>query len=59
VEIPEDLARALRASPEAAARWEALSEAHRRAHVSGILQTKEAETRARRIEETIGHLLEE
>jgi uncharacterized protein YdeI (YjbR/CyaY-like superfamily) len=59
VDVPEDFAEALRKAPTAAAKWDTLSYGHKRAHVSSIMKSKEAEARARRIEETIEHLLEE
>jgi hypothetical protein len=51
--VPEDLARALRDDPIAAAAWERLAPSHRRAHVGAILDAKRPETRARRVASTI------
>ena len=49
VEVPDDLQKALNASPAAAAAWETLSYSNRKGHVDGILSARGAETRARRI----------
>jgi uncharacterized protein YdeI (YjbR/CyaY-like superfamily) len=59
VDVPEDFAEALRSKPVAATKWQTLSEGHRRAHVAGILQAKDPEMRAQRIQQTVEHLLEE
>lgn len=58
VEVPEDLAEALRTSPEAAAIWDQLPGAHRRGHVIAIERIADAQARADRIEHTIEHLLD-
>jgi hypothetical protein len=53
VEVPPDLARALRADKAARAAWETLSFTHRREHVEALLGAKKPETRARRLEKTL------
>ncbi len=58
VAVPEDLAAALAADPDAAAAWARLSYSHHRAHVEPILAAKAPETRARRIEKTMAILRE-
>lgn len=50
---PEDLARALAASPAAAAAWEKLSYTHRKEHAKAVEDAKRPETRERRIRKTI------
>jgi hypothetical protein len=49
VEVPEDLAAALAADPEAAAAWERLSYSHQRAHAEPLAAAKKPETRERRL----------
>ncbi len=49
VEVPEDLAEALKAAPGAWERWGALSYTHQRENVESVLDAKQPETRARRI----------
>ena len=49
VEVPDDLAAALAASPAAKAAFDALSYSHQRQHVEAIQVAKAPETRARRI----------
>jgi hypothetical protein len=49
VEVPDDLRRALDASPAAAAAWQKLAPSQKKAHVTSVLGAKAAETRARRI----------
>jgi Bacteriocin-protection, YdeI or OmpD-Associated/Domain of unknown function (DUF1905) len=49
VEVPDDLQKALNASPAAAAAWEKLSYSNRKGHVDGLLSARAAETRVRRI----------
>jgi hypothetical protein len=49
VEVPDDLQKALNASPAAAAAWQKLSYSNRKGHVDGVLSARAAETRARRI----------
>ena len=58
VEIPEDLARALRQHRGTAEAWAALSYTHRREHVEAIEGAKKPETRQRRIEAALRMLLE-
>ena len=53
VEVPPDLARALKAEPAAKRTFEALSYSHKRRHVLAIEGAKAAETRARRIAKAI------
>jgi hypothetical protein len=59
VEVPDDLAKALRANPAARRRFESLSYSHRREHVAHVTEAKRAETRARRIDRTVATLSEE
>jgi uncharacterized protein YdeI (YjbR/CyaY-like superfamily) len=58
--VPEDLAAALALKKNAKARatFEALSPSHRREYVAWIAEAKRAETRARRVEQTIAWLAE-
>ena len=49
VAVPDDLQKALNASPAAAAAWGKLSYSNRKGHVDGVLSARTAETRARRI----------
>jgi len=49
VTLPADLKKALRATPGATERWQALSYTHQREHVEAIEGAKAAETRARRV----------
>ena len=58
VEVPDDLAEALRRNDEARAAFEGLSFSHRREYVDSITEAKRPETRARRVERTIQALLE-
>ena len=53
VEVPADLARALRGKAGLRAAWDALSFTHRKEHVEAILDAKKPETRARRVEKTL------
>jgi hypothetical protein len=50
---PDDLLQAMRASPLAAAGYDALSPSHRREHVNHVLEAKRPETRARRVAQAI------
>ncbi len=59
VRLPSDLARALKASPAAQARWKQLSFTHQKEYVSAIEEAKRPETRARRIEKVIAQLTRE
>lgn len=56
VEVPEPLARALAADPEAAAAWAALSYSMQRQHAEAIAAAKTEETAARRVEKTLAAL---
>jgi hypothetical protein len=49
VEVPEDLAAALRADPAAQAAWDKLSYSHQRAHAESIVGAKATATRAKRV----------
>ena len=49
VEVPKDLASALKKSKGAAAGWEKLSYTHRKEHVLAIEEAKKPQTRARRV----------
>ncbi len=53
VEAPTDFVKALKASPPAWDRWQALSYSHQREHVEAIEEARKADTRARRIEGAI------
>ena len=57
VDVPEDLALALAAEPEAKARWGKLSYSNQRQHVDAITGAKAAETRARRVAKAIEKLV--
>lgn len=56
VEVPDDLAAALAASPAARTAWDALSYSHQRQHVLAIDDAKAPETRARRVAAAIAKL---
>jgi hypothetical protein len=56
VEVPDDLARALAASPAAHRAFEALSYSNRRRLVLAVEAAKAAETRQRRIAKTVADL---
>lgn len=58
VEIPADLAKALKANRAAAQRWDELSFTHRREYVEAILGAKKPETRTRRVEKTLHALVD-
>lgn len=58
VTVPDDLAAALDADPEARRTFDALSYSNRRFHVESITGAKSAETRQRRIEKSVGILHE-
>lgn len=49
VEVPDDLAAALAASPDAAGAWAGLSFSRQRQHVEAVLAAKKPETRERRV----------
>lgn len=53
VEVPKDLAKALKADPKAKAAFEKLSYSHKRRHVLAIEEAKKPETRQRRVEKTV------
>ncbi len=53
IEPPADLVRALRATPGAWQRWQALSFSHQREHVEAVASAKKPETRTRRIAATV------
>lgn len=58
VEVPPDLAEALRAAPAAGAFFETLSYTHRREYVQWIEQAKREKTRADRVAKTVEMLRE-
>ena len=53
VDVPADLAKALRAAPPAWERWEELSFTHQREWAEAVEEAKKPETRARRIEQAV------
>ena len=53
VDVPDDLAAALDATPGAREAWERLSPSHKKAHVTAIEGAKAAETRQRRVAKAI------
>src|SRR5512132_1308755 len=53
VRVPDDLARALAASPDAKGAFAQLSFTHRREYVEWVQEAKRPETRKRRIEQTV------
>jgi Bacteriocin-protection, YdeI or OmpD-Associated/Domain of unknown function (DUF1905) len=59
VDVPADLARALRASAGALARWRTLSYTQRREHVEAIESAKKPETRTRRVTKVVQILKED
>ena len=58
VEIPADLARALKAEPRAMAFFDKLAQTHRREYANWVGEAKKPETRERRIEQTLALLRE-
>jgi hypothetical protein len=58
VEVPEDLARALAAAPDAQAFWDKLSFSHKRYHVEQITGAKTEPTRERRVARAVQMLSE-
>lgn len=56
VDVPEDVQAALAKSRAAQKAWEALPPSHRREYLGYITEAKKAETRARRIAQTIDRL---
>jgi len=57
MKAPDDLAEALRASPEAEAFFESLSFSHKRSYVDWIVGAKQDETRQRRVAQAVELLL--
>ncbi|EOD69443.1 YdeI/OmpD-associated family protein [Amycolatopsis vancoresmycina] len=55
-ELPGELADALAAAPDAAARFEALPPSHRREYVQWVAEAKKPETRVSRAEKTVARL---
>jgi ribosomal protein L11 len=53
IEPPDDLIKALKATPPAWDRWQELSFTHQREHVEAIEGSKKPETRARRVESAV------
>jgi hypothetical protein len=58
VSVPDDLAEALAADPEATAAFDRLSSSHRREYVAWIEEAKRPETRVRRLAGTLDRLRE-
>jgi antitoxin component of MazEF toxin-antitoxin module len=56
VEVPEALAAALAADPEARAKFESLAYTHRKEYATWVAEAKREETRARRVEQTLAKL---
>jgi hypothetical protein len=56
VEVPDDLAAALAASPAAAAAWSGLSFSQQRQHAEAVLAAKKPETRERRVATVVERL---
>lgn len=56
VDVPPDLAKALRADKAAKAAWEKLSYTHQKEHVRALEEAKRPETRTRRLESTLAML---
>jgi len=57
IKAPDDLAEALRASPEAEAFFDSLSFSHKRSYVDWIVGAKKDETRQRRVVQAVELLL--
>jgi hypothetical protein len=57
-ELPDILARALKENARARRAWESMPPSHRRRHVGFITEAKRDETRARRVEDSIGQMIE-
>ncbi|MEV6879822.1 YdeI/OmpD-associated family protein [Amycolatopsis sp. NPDC051128] len=55
-EVPDELADALAAAPDAAAAFEALPPSHRREYVQWVSEAKKPETRVSRAQKTITRL---
>jgi hypothetical protein len=58
VDVPDDLASAIAAEPDVAARFDGLSYSHQRQYVGWVNEAKRTETRQRRIAKTVGRLRE-
>lgn len=56
VDVPPDLAKALRASPAAKKAWDALAYSHKREHAEAVRDAKRPETRAARVSRTLSML---
>jgi hypothetical protein len=54
--VPRDLQQAINERARAKRAWSELSPSHRREHVKHVIEAKKAETRARRIAQTVGQL---
>ncbi|MCA1592721.1 MAG: YdeI/OmpD-associated family protein [Acidobacteria bacterium] len=54
---PADLARALKADKDAQAAWDKLSYTHRKEYAQAVEAAKKPETRQRRIEKAVAHLI--
>jgi hypothetical protein len=57
VDVPPDLAKALKANKAAKAAWDALSFTHQREHAEAIVGAKKPETRERRVQKTLEMLI--
>jgi hypothetical protein len=57
VDVPDELAAAFERTPEARARFDALSFSHRREYAQWVAEAKRDETRARRASKTVQMLL--
>jgi uncharacterized protein YdeI (YjbR/CyaY-like superfamily) len=58
VEMPDDLAAALRRRPDAAAVWHQLTTTHQRAHVKAIVRLSDGPARTDLVDRTVSHLLD-
>lgn len=58
VDVPADLARALRAEPRTKAFFDGLAHTHRREYANWVAEAKKPETRQRRLEQTLALLRE-
>jgi hypothetical protein len=58
VEVPPELAKALRSNPDAKAAFDAFSPSHRREYTEWIAEAKKAETKERRVLQAIEMLAE-
>jgi hypothetical protein len=56
VDVPEDLAVALAADPDAASTWAGLTYSQQRQHAEAVLAAKKPETRARRVSTIVAKL---